>query len=302
MKSVFVLLSSYNGKLYIEEQIESILSQEGVNVTLFVRDDNSSDETLSILDKLKSKYSNMIVISGKNLGAARSFMELLYQVPDTSEYYALADQDDIWEPNKLVSAIEMLEVKHNALLYSSNQKIVDSDNRYKQDRYSFIPPLDVFNIIDKNYLSGCTMVLKKELLIRIKENKPSDAIIVNRMHDTWIAAVAACFGEIVYDDNAYIHYRQHENNVVGIRKTTFNKRILTKMKGKNSYHKDFADELLKLFSCDKVYINDESMQALQYYHNCSTFVGKIKLLTSSFFRKNYFRNKVQFGLKLLMFE
>lgn len=302
MSKVFVLLSSYNGSRYIEEQIESILSQEDVDVTLFVRDDNSSDKTLSILNGYKSKYDNIIVDVGKNLGAALSFMELLFQVPDSSSYYALADQDDIWEPNKLASAIKILEKNKNALLYSSNQKVVDSGNHYIRNRYSVSPPLDVFNIIDKNHLSGCTMVLKRELLLKIREKKPSDTIIKNRMHDTWIAAVAACIGEIVYDENAFIRYRQHDSNVVGVKSVALKKRFLIKTKGKNSYHKDFADELLNLFSCGDGDINENSMIALRYYHNVNTLAGKIRLLTSSFFRKNYFRNKIQFGLKLLMFE
>ena len=302
MKNVFVLMSSYNGKLYIEEQIESILSQRGVDVTLFVRDDGSNDDTLSILNKFQSKYKNVVVTADNNLGAALSFMDLLFRIPDNSEFYALADQDDIWEPDKLVTAIEMLENNQNALLYSSNQKIVDSNNLYRQDRYSFIPPLDVFNIIDKNYLSGCTMVLKKKLLLKIRENRPSDDIITSRMHDTWIAAVAACFGEIIYDDKAFIRYRQHDNNVVGIRKVALNKRFIVKIKGRNSYHKDFADELIKLFRYDTSYINEKSMMALNYYHNCNTLVGKIQLLTSSYFRTIYFRNKAQFAFKLLMFE
>lgn len=302
MKSVFVLMSSYNGELYIKEQIISILSQEGVEVTLFVRDDGSSDGTLSTLYEFESKYNNVIVTAGKNLGAALSFMDLLFCVPDTAEYYALADQDDIWESDKLISAIEMLEKNQDALLYSSNQKIVDSRNQYKQDRYSFIPPLDVFNIIDKNYLSGCTMVLKRNLLLKIKARRPSDVIIANRMHDTWIAAVAACFGEIVYDKNAFIRYRQHDNNVVGVQRIALKKRVFIKIKRRNSYHKDFADELLKLFGCDISYMNQKSRIALYYYHNSNTLVGKIQLLSSSYFKNNYFRSKLQFGIKLLIFE
>lgn len=302
MNNVYVLLSTYNGERYIREQIESILSQEGVDVTLFVRDDSSNDNTLSILNELKSKYTNIIVSTGKNLGAALSFMELLFHVPDTSLYYAFADQDDIWEPNKLATAIRMLESNQNAVLYSSNQKVVDKDNHYIGNRYSFSPPLDVFNIIDKNYLSGCTMVMKRELLIKVRKIKPSDTIIRNRMHDTWMAAVAACVGGIVYDENSYIRYRQHDNNVVGVKSISLKKRIISKIKEKNSYHKDFADELLKLFKSCNENVDDYSLLALQYYHNANTLSGKFKLLTSSIFSNNYFRNKIQFGLKLLFFE
>lgn len=299
MDSVVVMMSSYNGEKYIEEQVKSIFEQEQVDVTLYIRDDNSTDNTKAILNRLLIKYDQLVVSFGDDLGAAISFMQLIEETTIIASYYALADQDDIWEPRKLVTAINMLKTNSNFLLYASNQKLVNAENVFIKNRYSFNPPVDIFNIVDKNYLAGCTMVLKKELMVQIKDKKPSNNLVKERMHDTWIAAVAACLGDIIYDSSAYIRYRQHENNVVGTRTISLRKRIAAKIKCRNPYHKRFADELLRLYG-DRMSRNSKNL--LIYYYNCDSLIGKIRLLKSSSFRKNYFRSKIQFGFKLLMFE
>lgn len=299
MDSVVVLMSSYNGEKFIEEQIRSIFAQEDVKVTLFVRDDNSTDNTRAILNKLKHSYDQLFISFGKNLGVALSFMQLIEEVPITVSYYALADQDDIWEPRKLATAIKMLNTNSNFLLYASNQKLVNTNNQFIKIRYSFVPPLDILNIIDKNYLSGCTMVMKRELILQIREKKPANNLIKQRMHDTWIAAVASCLGEIVYDSDAYIRYRQHDNNVIGVKSISLRIRLIKKVKDHNPYHKIFADELLMLYG-DKM--DKSSKSVLYYYQHCNSMVGKFQLLRSQYFRNTYFRNKIQFAFKLLLFE
>ena len=95
-KKVAVMMSTYNGELYIEEQIESILQQPGVDVFLYIRDDGSSDGTLRILQKYSST-DKVHIQYGKHIGIGNSFMELLWSLPDTYDYYSFSDQDDIWE-------------------------------------------------------------------------------------------------------------------------------------------------------------------------------------------------------------
>lgn len=85
MRTVAVLLSTYNGEKYLEELIESILKQEKVNVKLFIRDDESSDSTVSIINKYKNE--NIKIIQGKNIGPQKSFLELI-KVSEKADYYA----------------------------------------------------------------------------------------------------------------------------------------------------------------------------------------------------------------------
>ena len=98
--SVCVLMSTYNGEQFIREQLESICSQNGVNVTLLIRDDGSKDNTLSILKSFEEKIPMRVITDGENLGPGNSFMELVYQAGDF-DFYAFSDQDDIWKNNKL---------------------------------------------------------------------------------------------------------------------------------------------------------------------------------------------------------
>lgn len=103
-QNILVLMSTFNGEKFIREQIESILAQENVNIKLLVRDDGSTDKTLDILNEYKNKGKLNYYI-GKNLGPQLSFMHLLQNAP-YCEYYAFADQDDVWLKDKLSTAIK----------------------------------------------------------------------------------------------------------------------------------------------------------------------------------------------------
>ena len=108
MYRVAVAMSSYNGEAYIREQVESIFSQTDVEVALFVRDDGSTDGTCALLSDMKQQYPGIHLIRGKNAGIGNSFMRCLYAMPDIFDFYALADQDDIWLPDKMSRAISVL--------------------------------------------------------------------------------------------------------------------------------------------------------------------------------------------------
>ena len=111
MKNVLVLLSTYNGSRYLQEQIDSVLNQDGVKVVLLIRDDGSTDNTLEILDRNSLNHDNIFVITGSNCRSAASFMELVYEANRTYpdfDYYAFCDQDDVWCKDKLISAVNKL--------------------------------------------------------------------------------------------------------------------------------------------------------------------------------------------------
>ena len=163
-RKVAVLMSTYNGEKFLREQIESLFAQVGVDLTVYVRDDGSSDGTLEILRRYESE--KFIVTVGNNLGPANSFMELLYSVPDTYDYYAFSDQDDIWAPDKLSAGIQMLEEK-GALLYGCNQMLVDKDGNelgvWRKEGYKVsTTPIEV---IVRNSISGCTMIFTRNLFL-----------------------------------------------------------------------------------------------------------------------------------------
>lgn len=209
-----VLMSTYNGEKYIREQINSILKQKNVLVKLYVRDDGSNDSTINILNEYKDNYpDNIFIFSGSNIGFANSFMYLVKNC-DQNDFYAFADQDDVWEENKLEAAIKMID-QRTPLLYVSNLQVFDTVENRKYMMY----PLESFKA-EKERMNkycflcnpyGCTMVwnsaLQKEILKREKPKKQT--------HDVWINLIAHYTGKMIFDPNSYIHYRVHGNNACG---------------------------------------------------------------------------------------
>lgn len=218
-KEVMVLLSTYNGAQYIEEQLNSIIKQKKVIVKILIRDDGSTDSTLGILRKYKEKYNFIDLIEGENLGSCGSFfclMEYAYQ-HYRQKYYAFSDQDDFWEEDKLFNAILGIGQYDSPCLYCSNLKIVNKNLEFQKFMYENKPIIKKNESLINNFATGCTTVINRELLeLYSSLKRPKNAV----MHDWWLYCLANYFGTVIYDSNAYILYRQHENNVYGARMLT----------------------------------------------------------------------------------
>ena len=252
LNRIAVMMSSFNGALYIEEQIRSILRQIGVNVTLFVRDDGSTDETVRILGQYASK-GQAVVTYGENIGIGSSFMELLRTVPDDFDYYAFSDQDDIWQEDKLFAAVCRLKDVHGCALYVSNLECVDAENRSIGMRFQPDTAFDgsLLSVICRGRCYGCTEVFNRDLLLFQRQRLPSKEMLAIRLHDTWIAVSAAVAGRILYDNDSHIRYRRHNQNY-----TTFDrgtayiwKQRLSKLfhREKRNSRSRTAQEVLQLY-------------------------------------------------------
>ncbi len=214
-KKICVILSSYNGEMYIEQQIKSILNQSSVRIFLLVRDDGSSDKTKIILDKFLDKYDNIQVFYGNNVGINNSFFiasKLAKEHYPFCDYYAFSDQDDFWLPNKLASALN--KINHfnpdKPNLYFSNLTISNSQLKPLTLLYSPNFKVNKFSYFSKIFTYGCTVVFNKstlELFCKSYNN--------SYFHDHWITLVARFLGNIYYDSNSYILYRQHSKNASG---------------------------------------------------------------------------------------
>lgn len=210
MKEVTVLLSTYNGEKYLVEQLNSILHQENVEINIFARDDSSTDLTINILNKYNIRYYR-----GNNIGAKNSFFDLIKKVPLNTEYYAFSDQDDIWLKDKLFIAIQKLEKTINVpSVYFCERKLLigDAEKNVTCCNESIKFP----NVFFKSVAAGCTIVLNKKMMLLLKQYTPLYAA----MHDSWIIILASLFGNVIYDKRPHILYRIHDNNVVGLSKST----------------------------------------------------------------------------------
>lgn len=208
---VTVLMSTYNGERYLREQIESILGQRGVEVSLLIRDDGSSDATLSILDHYKQS-GQLDYYTGGNLGPARSFMHLLQHAP-ASDYYAFSDQDDRWLDDKLLAAVSSIGSHENEpALYFSQTQLVDA--KLNPIPSVIIHPRLTFgeSLIYK-FIGGCTMVMNHRLREAVGSFMPE----IMPMHDIWIYSIALGIGAFVhFDPTPHMLYRQHGDNTIGL--------------------------------------------------------------------------------------
>lgn len=217
MDSVTIYMSTYNGAAYLEEQIQSILNQHNVDINLIIRDDGSTDETKILLKKYEAQ-ENITVYYGENLGYANSFLSLISS-DYLSDYYGFADQDDVWEPNKVKTAIERLKDFNPYSLYASSLKIVDQDLVPVSTKKFNDMKCSIGSVLSRNRLAGCTMVFKKELndvlaediASILKENK------YNYGHDGWVVLYSLLMnGNIVIDDDSHIKFRRHSGTVTNV--------------------------------------------------------------------------------------
>ncbi len=227
-KKISVLMSTYNGGKYLQEQIESILNQKLIEyeIELFVRDDGSTDNTLEILKEYENKSLLRLEIGDQNLGPALSFWKLLLSCKK-SEFYAFADQDDVWMPNKLQCALDQIRSLDSPALYLSNAQYIDGKgNLMHEELFSETPSVSIATIFAGIPALGCTMVFNGSLY-----NELVKADIKHiEMHDKYCMLCALLNGRIVYDNNSYILYRQHGNNVVSGRSHDDRKKIFREIK------------------------------------------------------------------------
>lgn len=218
MDTVTIYMSTYNGEKYLSEQIDSILSQKNVDVTLVIRDDGSTDNTKNIIKSYLEKNKNIVVIEGENIGYANSFLSLL-KTDFGTDYYAFSDQDDIWLSDKLSRAISKIKGSKKTV-YSSALTVVDeNDNITSIKRFPKYVP-SVGSVLSRTRLPGCTMVFDRELYVALSKN--ADKIMrlnkFNYGHDGWVLIYTLLnSGKIIVDSKSYIHYRRHSNTVTNIR-------------------------------------------------------------------------------------
>lgn len=216
MIKVLVLMSTYNGEKYIRDQIDSILGQDKCSVDLLVRDDGSTDKTTTILDELMEQ-GKLKWYSGDNLRPGKSFMNLLVSASSDYDYYAFADQDDIWKKDKLYAAAKMIGKTDRPALYCGNAMLVDNNLSELGlcNRYILNPNL--VGVLVGGGIQGATIVMNKALKKCFGENILSEDV---KMHDYYVTCVCLSIGgKVLYDQVPYLMYRQHGGNVIGVNKS-----------------------------------------------------------------------------------
>lgn len=215
---VAVLLSVYNGRKWIQTQITSILKQSKIAVTVFISVDPSTDGSGDLCVLLTRQHKNIIVLPniGKFGSAGKNFYRLIEHVDLTGfDYIAFADQDDIWEPDKLIRHAQLAKrysadgVSSNVLAFWPNgkERLVNKAQPQRELDYLF-----------ESAGPGCTFLMTPWLVSKVREqlleeNNPAKEVT---LHDWLTYAVCRAHGhKWVIDATPSVQYRQHQFNVLG---------------------------------------------------------------------------------------
>lgn len=216
-----IILATYNGKHFISEQLNSLLSQTHGDTRIIIHDDGSDDGTGETLERYAERFPEKIILisDGVTCGSAKAnFMHLLKYT--SSDYIMFSDQDDVWLKNKVSLTLEeMLYAEKQVgkerpvMVFGSytpvNERLeIIRDNPKNRQEAAY--KLSFSNLLVQNYASGCLAMINRTLADMMGEY--DEAVL---MHDWWAALIASAAGTIVHIDEVMMLYRQHANNTVG---------------------------------------------------------------------------------------
>lgn len=238
---VSIVLSTYNGATYLEEQLNSLLAQTWKNLEILIADDGSTDDTVHILlqyseaNKQLHFYQNEI-----NLGYVRSFEKLISKAK--GELIALCDQDDFWLPDK----IEKLVIQRdNFPLIYCDSALVDEELKSLGKNLSDVKNLATYTsclvFATDNCIAGHATLFTKELYDR---SIPFPTFLP---HDFWLAFMATLYGGVKYLPEPLVKYRNHRSNVIGAVNVYGKKETKEEKRIKKQQLKDWARERVENF-------------------------------------------------------
>ncbi|WP_345466339.1 glycosyltransferase family 2 protein [Deinococcus carri] len=294
-----VVLATYNGSAYLEQQIVSILNQLG-DGELLVHDDGSSDGTGDILQKWSHLDHRIRILDAPSYGNARAnFSYLLSET--TSPYVFLSDQDDIWLHNKIEellriirngesqygSSVPILVHSDLVLVDGIGETIAPSMWRYQNLNPEWCQSLNL--LLAQNVVVGCTTLVNRAL---IREALPIPSMAT--MHDHWLALVACISGRIFYTKKPTVLYRQHSGNAVGAKEISIVSRMrkMVELLSGKSYPEKQVREMGQMYATASalaaIYPAGEVGRKLRHFallERCST-VERIKIIFSERFFMN----------------
>lgn len=305
-RKVLVLMSIYNGHTFLRPQIDSLVSQKGVELSLLVRDDGSLDNlSCAILDEYKNKGCfPIMIIKGENLGFALSFSKLVKETADKYiddyDYFAFCDQDDVWLPQKLETACKMLDAADALLstmpmMYCSRTTIVDADlkqidnNKKKQPKVKLTKESSLL----QNFATGCTMVVNRTS-IRQYSNHIRGKLFA---HDLMMYQMCMFLGKVIWDPNSHILYRQHGSNQIGY-ESKFTRRMFQRCNfRRNSRHYELqAKRLLSAFK-DELSVEDIGIISKFCFYKNSLW-SRLSLFFDKRYRYNNWESNFFYMIKI----
>lgn len=274
---IAILLASYNGEKYIQEQIQSLLSQTYKDFKIYIRDDCSTDATYVIEKEFENRYPEYFQVikreNGKS-GSKYNFWELCkIGLESNAEYFMFCDQDDVWENNKVQITLDrMISVekqnRDKPILVHSDLRVVDQNLNVLGESFISYRALNpekttINRLLVQNNVTGCTMMVNRALLEKAIDVDDVEKIA---MHDWWFSIIASLFGEISFIDKSTINYRQHGNNVVGATKVNTIGFIIKRLTGSAHVRQTLHLSVLQakaILDCYKEQIDADSLNTIR---------------------------------------
>jgi len=310
--SIDILLATYNGGRFLNDQIQSILNQNHLDWRLIIRDDGSTDDTAEIIRNYALNYPEKILVindSEHTMGACGNFGRLLEHT--TADYVMFCDQDDVWLPRKIELTLRKMNVMEKTygqdmpLLIYTDMKVVDDDlsviaNSFWRNQ-AFNPNIgrSLSRFLVSNVATGCTVMINRQLK-DLAVPLPQEAL----MHDWWVGLVSSALGKNDYLDEATVLYRQHALNVVGAKwnlniKTLADKLMrFPELKRINREHLLRTQQQAAAFAFRyKVFLNENDYNKIMTYANLSDqsfFYKRIAIIRYGFWWAGFIRSAVLF--------
>mgnify|MGYP002719072737 FL=1 len=250
---VVVLMCTYNGEAFLTEQLDSLERQTHPNWTLMVSDDGFQDGTVALLEGCRNRwgYDRLRILEGPKRGFAANFLSLSSQVDIEADFFAWSDQDDIWNDDKLEHALSWLQTvpADRPGLYCGRTQLIGEDGAHIGYSPHFRLAPRFSNALVQSIAGGNTMVFNRAAHSLLCEagselNVPA--------HDWWLyQLVSGVGGDVYYDPEPKMKYRQHAENVVGSNSGWLARLIRLRMVFQGRFHE----------------WNEQNIQALEVMHH-----------------------------------
>lgn len=215
MARVAILMGTCNGGRFLAEQLATLAAQSHRDWCLVASDDGSTDDTRAILAGFAAAHPGRVVVrDGPRQGFVANFLGLAGDPGIVADFYAFADQDDLWHPDRLARGLAHLAPLDPAVpaLTGGRTRMIDEDGEPRGLSPEFRQPPGFGNALVQSIAGGNTMLFNAAAK-RLFEAVPGVAAVA---HDWWAyQLVSGAGGTVIYDPEPFVAYRQHGANLIG---------------------------------------------------------------------------------------
>jgi glycosyltransferase involved in cell wall biosynthesis len=288
--AVAILLCTYNGARFLPLQLASYEAQDFAGWRLFVSDDGSTDGTPELLEAFQNKHGpeRVSIRRGPCKGFVANFLSLICDPAIESDYYALSDQDDVWEPGKLSRARQALgsAPMGEPVIYCSRTRLIDEHGGEIRLSTYYRKTPHFRNALVQSLASGNTMVFNEKMRWLLMQAGPDVKV---PSHDWWLyLANAAVDGKIIYDINPTVAYRMHGHNVIGSNESAMAKVLRARLLWQGRFQ-SWADLNVAALERIETLMTNDSRRTFETFRGCrqQSVVPRVRgLIRSGVYRQS----------------